>query len=75
MPFPDSDFPENPYPGARPGGSFVHDAGLGWPITPDGTGWTVAGRPADDWLAERDAAPLAGRVPVLAYGSNANPSK
>ncbi|GAA5111928.1 hypothetical protein [Haloechinothrix salitolerans] len=37
--------------------------------------------PADDgvaldvWLAERDAPPLAGRTPVLAYGSNACPSK
>ncbi|HKN99181.1 MAG TPA: gamma-glutamylcyclotransferase [Pseudonocardiaceae bacterium] len=73
--FVDSDFPENPYPGARPDRSFAHEAGLGWPMAPAGPGWNVDGRTADEWLAERDAAPLAGRVPVLAYGSNANPSK
>lgn len=75
MPFADSDFPADPYPGARPGQSFAHEAGLGWPMTPATDGWTVAGVPADQWLAERNAAPLCGRTPVLAYGSNANPSK
>ncbi|MET0191237.1 MAG: gamma-glutamylcyclotransferase, partial [Pseudonocardia sediminis] len=29
----------------------------------------------DGWLAGHGAAPMAGRVPVLAYGSNRNPSK
>ena len=29
----------------------------------------------DRWLARHDAAPLAGRVPLLSYGSNRNPSK
>jgi hypothetical protein len=75
MPFPDSDFPADPYPGTRPGCSYAHEAGLGWPMTPSVTGWTVAGRRVDRWLAERNAPPVAGRVPVLAYGSNANPSK
>lgn len=75
MPFPDSDFPADPYPGARPDHSFAHEAGLGWPMTPSAAGWLVAGRRVDRWLAERDAAPLAGRIPVLTYGSNANPSK
>ncbi len=29
----------------------------------------------DDWLAARDAAPMAARVPLLVYGSNRCPSK
>lgn len=78
MPFPDSDFPADPYPGARPGHSYVHHDGLGWPLLA-GPGtpwcWTVAGTDVDAWLADRNAEPLAGRVPVLAYGSNANPAK
>ena len=77
-PWPDSAFPADPYPGARPGVSFVHDDGLTHPVTADPgapSGRLVAGRCLDGWLAERGAAPLAGRVPVLAYGSNANPSK
>jgi hypothetical protein len=75
MPFADSDFPADPYPGARPDHSFAHEAGLGWRLTASPEGWLVAGRRVDRWLAERDAAPLAGRVAVLTYGSNANPSK
>ncbi|HEX5119230.1 MAG TPA: gamma-glutamylcyclotransferase [Pseudonocardiaceae bacterium] len=76
MPFADSDFPADPYPGARPDHSFAHESGLGWPMAPTaGSMWTVDDLPADDWLAARGAGPLAGRVPVLAYGSNANPSK
>jgi gamma-glutamylcyclotransferase (GGCT)/AIG2-like uncharacterized protein YtfP len=35
----------------------------------------VAGSAIDAWLAARDAPPLAGRVPVLAFGSNRCPSK
>lgn len=31
--------------------------------------------PLDEWLVARGAAPLADRAPVLAYGSNACPSK
>jgi hypothetical protein len=75
MTFSDGDFPADPYPGARPDVSFVHEAGLGRPLTPSPAGWQVGGERVDRWLAERNAAPLAGRIPVLAYGSNANPSK
>jgi gamma-glutamylcyclotransferase (GGCT)/AIG2-like uncharacterized protein YtfP len=39
------------------------------------SGWRAEDRDLDDWLAARDAAPLADRVPVLCYGSNACPSK
>ncbi|MCT2582757.1 gamma-glutamylcyclotransferase [Actinophytocola gossypii] len=77
--FPDTDYPALPYPGARPDRSFVHDDGTGWPLRPDRaalSGWRLAsGEDLDDWLAARGAAPLAGRVPVLCYGSNACPSK
>lgn len=38
-------------------------------------GWQVAGRDLDPWLRRRGAPGLAGRIPVLAYGSNACPSK
>jgi gamma-glutamylcyclotransferase (GGCT)/AIG2-like uncharacterized protein YtfP len=68
----DADYPADPYPGAVPPGSFAHEDGLAHEI--DGAG-TVAGRPLDDWLAERAAPPCAARVPVLAYGSNRCPSK
>lgn len=77
-PRPDAHFPADPYPGARPPSSFVHEAGLSHPVVADPTvpsGLRLGGRCLDRWLAERDAVPLAGRVPVLAYGSNANPSK
>lgn len=76
--WPDSAFPADPYPGGRPAASYVHDQGRSYPLTPDpgcGSGWRAEGRCLDEWLAERGAAPCAGRVPVLAYGSNANPSK
>jgi gamma-glutamylcyclotransferase (GGCT)/AIG2-like uncharacterized protein YtfP len=78
VPFTDAQYPARPYPGTRPTTSFVHDAGTGWPLHPEpGTRWrwTVADTDLDDWLASRDAPPLAARIPVLAYGSNANPSK
>lgn len=65
-----------PYPGRRPAGSFVHDDATGWGLEPHPAGWRVEdGTDLDDWLAARDAAPLADRVPVLCYGSNACPSK
>ncbi|MGD9526763.1 gamma-glutamylcyclotransferase [Pseudonocardia sp.] len=78
----DADFPADPYPGAVPPCSFVHEDG-GTEATilrlrPDPstlTGWSVAGNDLDDWLAARDAPPAAARVPVLAYGSNRCPSK
>ncbi|MEQ3554547.1 gamma-glutamylcyclotransferase family protein [Pseudonocardia nematodicida] len=53
-------------------------AALSHPVQADPaapSGWRVGDRCLDEWLGERGAAPLAGRVPVLAYGSNANPSK
>jgi gamma-glutamylcyclotransferase (GGCT)/AIG2-like uncharacterized protein YtfP len=76
VPFTDADHPAWPYPGTRPATSFVHDSGTGWPlVSGGGWGWTVAGVSLDDWLASRGASSLAERVPVLAYGSNANPSK
>ena len=42
------------------------------PAAPAGV--AIGGR-LDAWLAAQDAAPLAARVPVLAYGSNRCPSK
>lgn len=81
-PWPDSLFPAAPYPGRRPGASFVHDGtgtdGLSAPLDADPSapsGWRIGGRCLDDLLAEQGATPLSGRVPVLAYGSNACPSK
>lgn len=76
--WPDAAFPADPYPGARPAVSYVHDRRWSHPLTADPTRpsrWRVADRCLDEWLAERGAPPCAGRVPVLAYGSNANPSK
>ena len=80
QPFTDDSHPAEPYPGARPGHCFVHLDGAGWPVTPDpgaDSGWRVApdGQDLDDWLAAHGEPPLAGRMPVLAYGSNANPAK
>jgi gamma-glutamylcyclotransferase (GGCT)/AIG2-like uncharacterized protein YtfP len=79
VPFRDDEFPAFPYPGRRPPCSFVHDAATGWPLRPDRgalSGWRVEdGHDLDGWLAERGAAPLAERVPVLCYGSNACPAK
>jgi gamma-glutamylcyclotransferase (GGCT)/AIG2-like uncharacterized protein YtfP len=58
----------------------VHLDGAGWPVTPDpstDSGWRVApdGQDLDEWLADHGEPPLTGRMPVLAYGSNANPAK
>jgi gamma-glutamylcyclotransferase (GGCT)/AIG2-like uncharacterized protein YtfP len=79
-PFGDEEFPAAPYPGARPDVSFAHVDGVGAPLRPDRhspAGWRVdhTGEDLDEWLAARDAAPMSKRVPVLAYGSNACPSK
>lgn len=72
-----------PYPGERPGGSFVIDIdGRCWPVWPDESrpsGWRVEGKDdescLDAWLFKRGAKPLSGRVPLLGYGSNACPGK
>ena len=71
---PDADFPADPYPGAVPPFSFVHLDGHSRPLTFDDH-WTVDGVELDRWLAGHDAAPLAARIPLLAYGSNRNPGK
>ncbi len=69
-------FPADPYPGTRPDYSFVQDAAdRVHRIVPAGGGWAVERERLDDWLAARDAGPLAGRSAVLAYGSNVCPSK
>ena len=52
--FLDAAYPANPYPGARPDFSFVHQDGR---------------------LTRLDPVDLAEGIPVLAYGSNACPSK
>jgi gamma-glutamylcyclotransferase (GGCT)/AIG2-like uncharacterized protein YtfP len=69
---PDAEFPATPYPGARPLFSYVHLDGQSHRLTPS---WYVDGRELDDWLADAKAPGLSDRVPVLTYGSNANPSK
>ncbi len=81
-PFPDTDFPADPYPGARPACSFVHHSTRGWVLAPDTgrrSGWSVldgsGAADLDSWLAERGEPALAERLPVLAYGSNACPEK
>jgi gamma-glutamylcyclotransferase (GGCT)/AIG2-like uncharacterized protein YtfP len=70
----DADYPAAPYPGTRPPHSYVHIDGLSWQLEPS---WrvTATGEDLDAWLHARNAPPLAERVPVLTYGSNANPSK
>jgi len=71
---PDADFPADPYPGAVPPFSFVHLDERSHPLTFDDH-WSVGGVELDLWLAAHGAPPLAGRVPLLSYGSNRNPSK
>jgi gamma-glutamylcyclotransferase (GGCT)/AIG2-like uncharacterized protein YtfP len=72
--YPDTDFPADPYPGAVPPFSFVHLDGRSHPLTYDER-WSVDGTELDGWLAAHGAPPLAGRVPLLSYGSNRNPTK
>ncbi len=85
--FTDAEYPADPYPGAVPDCSFVHADGVGYRLRPDPTafaGWRVEDTPGgpcqhgadlDDWLAGHAVAPMAGRLPVLSYGSNQCPSK
>jgi gamma-glutamylcyclotransferase (GGCT)/AIG2-like uncharacterized protein YtfP len=71
---PDDEYPADPYPGVAPGFSFLHDDGLTSELVPDDGcrgGWRVGATAVDDLVR----VPLAGRVPVLAYGSNSCPSK
>lgn len=74
--FADAAFPADPYPGAMPDGSFVHLDRVGHRLRPGAvSGWRTDETDLDDWLASRSAPPLAGRLPVLTYGSNRCPSK
>lgn len=76
--FRDAEFPADPYPGARPGHSYLHLDGFGWHLSPDRTlpsGWRVGAGCLDEFLTGAGAEPLSGRWPVLAYGSNVCPSK
>jgi gamma-glutamylcyclotransferase (GGCT)/AIG2-like uncharacterized protein YtfP len=78
MTWADAAYPAVPYPGAVPPTSYVHDDGVGHELIPDPSarsGWRSGRSDLDDWLVARGAEPLAERVPVLAYGSNRNPSK
>lgn len=76
--FVDSDFPADPYPGTRPESSFVHHDQSSWWLKPNKdkpSGWSLRGTDLDSQLAKVKAPPMRSRLPVLAYGSNANPSK
>lgn len=89
MHFTDADYPCDPYPGRRPDTSFVHEDGVGHklaPVPPPRAGCVTVHAPSgyvvarevcdvDSWLSARAAPPLAERTPLLAYGSNACPSK
>ncbi len=79
-PFRTSDFPPDPYPGARPGVSFVELDGTAWVLLPDSRNatWDVATSPTvglDSWLEVHGATATDERLPLLAYGSNASPGK
>ncbi|HSK60769.1 MAG TPA: gamma-glutamylcyclotransferase family protein [Actinomycetospora sp.] len=76
----DDEYPADPYPGVAPGFSFVHLDAASHRLEPTphtAAGWTVAAcrGDLDHWLAGRGAAPMAARVPVLAFGSNRCPGK
>lgn len=69
--WPDAEHPADPYPGAVPPASFVHVEEVARAIREG----AVDGLPLEAWLRAQGAAPLAARLPVLAYGSNRSPSK
>jgi gamma-glutamylcyclotransferase (GGCT)/AIG2-like uncharacterized protein YtfP len=76
----DQEYPADPYPGVAPGFSFVHLDATSHRLEPaphTAAGWTVAAcrGDLDHWLVGRGAAPMAARVPVLAFGSNRCPGK
>ncbi|MGY1703534.1 hypothetical protein ACI79C_03095 [Geodermatophilus sp. SYSU D00697] len=77
---PATDFPADPYPGRRPDGSFLLMGGRVRQVLPlpsARSGWTTTdGSDVDALLGGVGEPGLAAeRVPVLAYGSNANPAK
>ncbi len=59
------------YPGARPAGSYLYAAGRVHPFRPGEGGASEV----EHALADRGAAPGAGRIAVLAVGSNACPGR
>jgi hypothetical protein len=69
-------YPALPYPGQRPPHPYLQ---VGRRVLELRRGadrsWSVGGQHLDGWLASVGAVPLAGRVPLLCYGSNACPSK
>jgi gamma-glutamylcyclotransferase (GGCT)/AIG2-like uncharacterized protein YtfP len=77
---PAADFAAHPYPGARPDYSFVQINGRVHAVEPDEaapSGWRMRadGSDLDAWLTGCGEVAMTGRIPVLAYGSNACPSK
>ncbi|MGY1601664.1 hypothetical protein [Geodermatophilus sp. SYSU D00815] len=74
---PATDFPADPYPGRRPDGSFLLAGDRVRQVRPGpDAGWTTTdGVDVDAVLSAGGEPGLAERVPVLAYGSNANPAK
>lgn len=82
-PFRCAEFPPDPYPGARPDSSFVEYNEAAWVLKGDLTthgAWSVdiggaGSQDLDDWLGGFRASRLDGRLPLLAYGSNACPGK
>ncbi|OLR89905.1 hypothetical protein BJP25_02570 [Actinokineospora bangkokensis] len=73
--FRDAEFPAVPYPGARPPYSYAHVDGAGVRVTTSPSGWLAGGADLDAWLTAHGGAPMAGRLPVLSYGSNPCPAK
>jgi len=82
-PRPASDWPEHPYPGNWPDHSYVVDdeamvhrievdaeAASGWAVRSSGEAVCL-----DEWLRKAGRPGLAGRTPVLSFGSNRCPSK
>jgi gamma-glutamylcyclotransferase (GGCT)/AIG2-like uncharacterized protein YtfP len=60
---------------ATPAGWRVDGPGPDGADARPGSGAGCEGADLDDWLAAHGAAPLAARIPLLAYGSNRCPSK
>lgn len=82
-PRPASDWPEHPYPGDWPDYSYVVDDDAmvhRIEVDPEApSGWAVRSGDEsvclDDWLGRAARPGLAGRTPVLSFGSNRCPSK
>ncbi len=76
--FTDNEYPADPYPGPRPPRSYLHVDEVGYYLHPedaDHLSWRTEGAELDTVLRRCGEPPLQERLPVLAYGSNANPSK